>query len=128
MVKLLLVIATMISLSVFGCATTDQRLEGERGLGQEQQEFRERMENELSGLDTRMDELAEQANQLPENSQAEFNERMKQLEEQRPDIQDRLDQIPEVTQDEWQGFTNDVQTAVNDLQQATNDLAEEFNL
>jgi outer membrane lipoprotein SlyB len=31
MVKLLLVIATMISLSVFGCATTDQRLEGGGG-------------------------------------------------------------------------------------------------
>jgi hypothetical protein len=107
MLKLLLIIVTMMSLFLFGCVTTDQDVEnepgnapgigepgigqeqqesepgaeGEPGLSQEQQEFQQGIEDQLSGLDTRMDQLAEQANQLPEDAQAEFNQRIEQLEQ-----------------------------------------------
>jgi hypothetical protein len=53
---------------------------------------------------------------------------MEQLEQQRADIGDRLDQITEVTEQEWQNFTAEIEQGVNDLQQSTNDLAEAFNL
>lgn len=127
MVKLLLVIATMMSLVLLGCVTPDQDVENEPGLGQEQQQFQESIENQLNALDTRLEELSDQANQLAENAQAEFNQRMEQLEQQRTDIGDRLDQIPQVAEDEWQNFTAEIEESVNDLQQAADDLAQSFN-
>jgi ABC-type transporter Mla subunit MlaD len=157
MVKALLVIAAMMSLLLLGCVapepdvTPEQDIETEPGLGQdpgldqeqqgfeqgggvepgleqERQQFQENIENELNALDTRLNELSQQASQLPAENRPEFNQRMEQLKQQRADIGDRLDQITEVTEQEWQNFTAEIEQAVEDLQRSTNDLAEAFNL
>jgi archaellum component FlaC len=99
----------------------------EPGVEQERKEFQEAIENELSALDTRLNELSGQVNELPAERRAEFNERMEQLEAQRT-VGDRLGQITDVTEQEWQNFTAEIEQSVNDLQQATEDLAQAFNL
>ncbi|MFO7446823.1 MAG: hypothetical protein R6W90_10680 [Ignavibacteriaceae bacterium] len=94
----------------------------------DREQYRESLNAAVDKLDDQIDRLEDRADNATGENKQMIEQRIDQLKERRSQIENRLNDWANITEDEWENFKSDINTAWNDVQDSFDQIARDLDL
>jgi LPS O-antigen subunit length determinant protein (WzzB/FepE family) len=93
---------------------------------QTKEEFQAKLENHLNELDAKISNLRQKGRDMKEQTKANWDQKMTELETKRKAANAKLDEVGHSSAEAWKDVRKGAQSAYDDLDKAFRDAAKEF--
>ena len=94
----------------------------------EREEYRNSLDEAVDRLDKQIERLEDRADNATGENKQMLEQRIDQLKERRTNIENRLNDWANITEEEWENFKSDINTTWNDIQNSYNEVVRDLDL